>query len=81
MGGIHYKTRIERVVECDSDPVVPVMVIVDRAPKRPLVAVTVNVDVEDVGFGENEPLSPAASPDADNVTGPLKPLVGVIVTV
>jgi len=72
------------VAECDSAPLVPVTVIVARAPNRPpaaLLAVSVNVDVEDVGFDENEPLSPEASPDADSVTGPLKPLVGVIVTV
>jgi len=72
------------VAECDSDPLVPVMVIVAREPNRPppaLLAVSVNVDVEDAGFGENDPLSPEARPDADSVTGPLKPLVGVIVTV
>jgi len=63
---------------------VPVIVIVTRAPNRPpaaLLAVRVNVDVEDAGFGENEPLSPATSPDADSATGPLKPLVGVTTTV
>ena len=72
------------VAECDSAPLVPVIVIVAREPNRPppaLLATSVNVDVEDVGFGENEPLSPVARPDADSVTGPLKPFVGVIVTV
>ncbi len=76
--------KSDSVAECDSDPLVPVIVIVPLAPNRPpaaLFAVSVNVDEDVVGFGENEPLRPVVKPVAESVTGPLKPLVGVIVTV
>ena len=46
-----------------------------------LTAVTVNVEVVVVGFGENDPLSPVVNPDAESVTGALNPFCGVIVTV
>lgn len=76
--------KILSVAECDSDPLVPVIVSVPLAPKRPataLFAVRVNVDEDVIGFGENEPLRPVVKPVAESVTGPLNPLVGVIVTV
>jgi hypothetical protein len=46
-----------------------------------LTAVSVNVDDDVPGLGENEPERPLANPDADSVTGLEKPLLGEIVTV
>jgi hypothetical protein len=61
-----------------------VIVTVDLDPKRPALApfaVTVNVDADVVELGENDPLMPDAKPVAESATAPLKPFVGVIVTV
>jgi hypothetical protein len=72
------------VVECESEPLEPVIVKVtldDSLLVRTPDAVTVKVDVDDVGFGENDPLRPEMKPVADSETGPLNPFVGVIVTV
>jgi hypothetical protein len=72
------------VAECESEPLEPVIVNVtldDSLLVRTPDAVTVNVDVDDVGFGENDPLRPETKPVADRETGPLKPFVGEIVTV
>ena len=72
------------VVECESEPLEPVIVKVtldDSLLVRTPDAVTVKVDVDDVGFGENDPLRPETKPLADRETGPLNPFVGVIVTV
>ena len=42
---------------------------------------TVSVDVEAAGFGVNTKVDPDGCPVRLNVTAPLKPLLGVIVTV
>ena len=61
----------------------PVIVIVlgEKKLEGALFAVRVNVELELVGFGENDPLRPVVSPDAESVTGALNPFCGVIVTV
>ena len=70
-----------RVVEWLSEPLLPVMVTVKLRPRfRPL-ARTVSVDVEVAGFGENDSVSPEELSVADSVTEPVKPFVGVILTV
>jgi hypothetical protein len=49
------------VVECESEPLEPVIVNVtldDSLLVRTPDAVTVKVEVDDVGFGENDPLRP-----------------------
>src|SRR5436190_444677 len=61
-------------------PLTPVIVTVKvPAGVVPLV-VTENVDDVVVGFGVKLPLTPAGNPLALNVTAPVKPLSGVIVT-
>jgi hypothetical protein len=70
------------VVECDSEPLVPVILIVARVKKGiEFVEVMVNVVLDVIGFVANEPLMPAGNPDAESVTGAEKPLLGVIETV
>jgi hypothetical protein len=70
------------VVECDSEPLAPVILIVARVKNGILLAdVTVNVVLDVIGFVANEPLMPAGNPDAESVTGPENPLLGVIETV
>ena len=71
------------VVECVLPPPVPVIVIVvgEKRVERALDATTVNVELELVGFGENEPLRPVVNPDAESDTGALNPFCAVIVTV
>jgi hypothetical protein len=62
-------------VECVSDPLVPVIVIVELPMGVPLVVVTLNVElpaVVMVGF-EKEAVAPAGSPLAASVTVPLNP--------
>ena len=75
-------TRMLSVVECESEPLVPVILIVALVKNGiPLPEVTVNVVLDVTGFVANEPLMPAGNPEAESVTGPEKPLLGEIETV
>ena len=70
------------VAVCDSEPLVPVIVIVGRLKNgTPLPVVTVSVELPVAGFVENEPLIPDGKPEAESVTEPEKPFDGVIETV
>ena len=73
-------TRVA-VVECTSAPLVPVIVNVEDAAGVLAVVVTVSVDVLVVGFGLKAAVAPAGRPDALRATEPLKPPLGVTVTV
>ena len=64
----------------ESAPLVPVTVTVTRANVA-FDAVMVSVDDEVAGLGENDPVTLAGSPLTARLTGPEKPLLGVIVTV
>ena len=61
-------------------PLKPVIVTVKVPAGVVVLVVTENVDDVVVGFGVKLPLAPAGSPLALNVTAPVKPLSGVIVT-
>src|ERR1700722_7012245 len=63
------------LVEPDTPLIVTVLVVTLAV----LLAVKVNVLVPVPGFGLNDAATPACSPDADNVTLPLNPLVLLIV--
>lgn len=63
-----------------SEPLVPVTVIVTFAKLAPD-DVIVSVEDEVAGFGENVPVTCAGKPLTLRLTGPEKPLLGVIVTV
>jgi hypothetical protein len=69
------------VVVCVKAPDVPVIVTVTVPVVAVLVAVSVSVLVVVAGFGLKAAVTPDGNPDADNVTLPLKPSSGVIVTV
>ncbi len=62
-------------------PAVPVTVIVAVPVAAVVLAVKVSVLVVVAGFGVNTAVTPLGKPDAENVTLPLKPFAGVIVTV
>jgi hypothetical protein len=62
-------------------PDVPVIVTGTVPMVAVLLAVNVSVLVVVAGFGLNEAVTPLDSPDADKLTGPLKPACGVIVIV
>jgi hypothetical protein len=62
-------------------PDVPVMVTVAVPPVAVAAAVNVNVLVDVPGFGLKLAVTPLGRPEAENVTLPLNPFVGVIVTV
>ena len=55
--------------------------IVDVPVVAVLLAVSVKMLVAVVGFVPNEAVTPVGKPDADNVTLPVKPFLGVTVTV
>src|SRR2546423_451097 len=61
-------------------PLAPEIVTVKLPVGVLVLVVTENVDEVVVGFGAKLPLAPAGSPLALNVTAPVKPLSGVIVT-
>ena len=61
-------------------PEVPVMVTLAVPIVAVGLAVSVSVLVEVVGFGLNDAVTPVGNPVAVNVTLPLKPLAGVMVT-
>jgi hypothetical protein len=58
-----------------------VIVIVDVPVVAVPLAVSVKTLVAVVGFVPNEAVTPVGKPDADNVTLPVKPFLGVTVTV
>jgi hypothetical protein len=62
-------------------PEVPVIVIVDVPSVAVLLAVSVKTLVAVVGFVPNAAVTPVGMPDADKVTLPVKPFLGVIVMV
>jgi hypothetical protein len=62
-------------------PDVPVMVTVAVPPLAVAAAVNVNVLVDVPGFGLKLAVTPLGRPEAENVTLPLNPFAGVIVTV
>lgn len=59
----------------------PVIVTVDVPVAAVALAVSVRVLEEVAGFGLKAAVTPLGKPDADRVTFPLKPLIGVIVIV
>src|SRR5439155_2469730 len=61
-------------------PLTPVIVTVKVPAGVVVLVVTENVDDVVVGFGVKLPLAPAGNPLALNVTAPVKPLSGVIIT-
>jgi hypothetical protein len=69
------------VVVCDKAPDVPIMVTVAGPVVAVALAVSVSVLVLDVVDGLNEAVTPAGSPEAEKFTVPVKPPVGVTVTV
>ncbi len=74
---------IEMVVEWESVPLVPMIVIVNgwsegRMPR----VLTVSVEVDPVGLGEKvAEVTPCGSVPVERLTLPVKPPIGVIVTV
>jgi hypothetical protein len=62
-------------------PEVPVIVIVDVPSVAVLLAVNVKTLVAVAGFVPNAAVTPVGMPDADKVTLPVKPFLGVIVMV
>lgn len=62
-------------------PEMPVMVTVAVPLVAVLLAVNVSTLVLVAGFVPNDAVTPVGKPDADSVTLPVKPLVGVIVMV
>ena len=68
------------VALCESAPLVPVTLIVARVNALPEY-VSVSVDDDVAGFGENEADTPDGRLPTVRATGPEKPLLGVIVTV
>jgi hypothetical protein len=62
-------------------PEVPVIVIVDVPVVAVPLAVSVKTLVAVVGFVPNAAVTPVGKPDADKVTLPVKPFLGVTVTV
>ena len=74
--------RVKLVVR-ESEPAVPVTVIVDDAAGVEVAVVRVNV-VEQVGLhdpGENEAVAPVGRPEAENVTACVVPETSVAVIV
>jgi hypothetical protein len=69
------------VVECESVPLVPLIVRVDAPVEVFRFVVTLIVEVDAVLEGEKEALVRLGSPLADSDTVPEKPFLGVIVTV
>jgi len=72
--------RVTDVV-CVSVPEVPVIVMVDVPVVAVELAVSVNTLLEVAGFVPNPAVTPAGSPEAERVTLPLNPPVGVMVMV
>jgi hypothetical protein len=73
-------TKSDDVALCERLPLTPVTVNVTREkPARD--EVTVSVEEEVAGSGENDPVTPAGSPVTLRLTAPVNPLLGVIVTV
>jgi hypothetical protein len=71
----------ESVVVLVKLPEVPVRVT-ETVPKAAVaLAVSVHVLVLVAGFGLNDAVTPLGRPDADKLTGPLKPFCGVTVIV
>ena len=58
-----------------------VIVVGEKRVERAFEATTVNVELELVGFGENEPLRPVVNPDAESAAGAVNPFCAVTVTV
>ena len=71
----------EMVVEADSEPEVPLMVIVEVPAGVPEATVNVSVLVVLVGFGLKPAVTPLGRPLALSVTLPLKPPAGTTVIV
>ena len=69
------------VVVCVRPPETPVMVIVDVPSVAEPEAVSVNVLVDDVGFGLNPAVTPPGKPEALKVGLPVKPFTGTTVIV
>ena len=69
------------VVECDTPPLVPVIVRVDVPGLDFLHVVTVNVEVDVVGFGLNDAVPLVGRPATLSDTLPLNPLTAPMVTV
>src|SRR5438552_1275199 len=64
-------------VVCVSEPETPLMVTVEVPVVAVLLAESVNVLVPVVLEGLNEAVTPAGRPEADKLTLPLKPLIGL----
>lgn len=64
-----------------SDPEVPVIVTVEVPTVAVVLAVKVTTLVDVVGLVPKLAVTPAGKPEADRVTEPVKPLVGVSVMV
>jgi hypothetical protein len=68
-------------VELVSAPDVPLTVTFTVPVAAPALAVSVNVLELDVGFGLKLAVTPLGKPDAERVTLPVKPFVGVMLIV
>jgi hypothetical protein len=68
------------VVVCVTVPLIPVIVTADVPGGVLAPVVTEQVEDEVAGVGVKLPLAPVGKPLAPNVTWPVKPLFGVIVT-
>ena len=69
------------VVACVRLPEVPVTVTLNVPRAAVLLTVNVAVLLEVAGFGLNAALTPLGKPEADRVTLPAKPFVGVMLIV